>query len=75
MFDIDDSGAIDHEELEELLQMAGKDLTPELARSAFRHIDANSDGNITFERIPAPEEEDEDSSEPGQQKALPPPPA
>ena len=51
MFDIDDSGAIDHEELEELLQMAGKDLTHELARSAFRHIDANSDGNITFDEI------------------------
>jgi len=35
-----------------------------------------SDGNITFERIPAPEEESEDAGgTDGSQKALPPPPA
>ncbi len=34
-----------------------------------------ADGNITFERIPAPEETEEDLAESGPQKALPPPPA
>ena len=34
-----------------------------------------ADGNIAFERIPAPEETEEDASESSPQKALPPPPA
>ena len=34
-----------------------------------------SEGNITFERIPAPEEEDDGEPSSGPQKSLPPPPA
>merc|ERR1711990_1411231 len=51
MYDVDDSGAIDKDEMLQLLEMAGVEADEDLIDMAFSHIDENCDGAISFDEV------------------------
>jgi len=51
IYDADQSGAIDDEEIKRLLEAAGMDSTQEGIQEVFDQIDANNDGNLSFDEI------------------------
>jgi len=51
LYDVDHSGAIDKDEMLQLLTMAGVEPDEDLVDMAFEHIDDNCDGAISFDEV------------------------